>query len=500
MSVVLFDSMGVPDIRFSHNGREYLFFGSSLFAYHPDGIETFKCEESDIKSLIIDKGVRLPLYLEGRFFLAIIDGKKLQCVSDLFGRKRVYAKVNKGVPLFSEDLDCILDGTESLNKYETYLYEIKGYTSRHFTLYENVYRLIGSQIYTFNMEGGFLSEMLIEPGELSVKKTDFPAFEKIVNETFKHFFDYNRRNVIQFSGGVDSLVLAMYASGQSYDYSLLTGRMRNPSLDQNQYDVISSVKKSFLLNAAIDIVDVDLLSNKFKDFHESLKNKMRFERHFGKLHIQLAEYLKGSDCLVVNGQNADSIICLGPSERFNISLSVRGVLSGFKGALSRFFISSYITKVVNTLPEGSVDSTKKFLKRSSKFKVFKSKSEYFLSNMFFGLGYLPVVTLEYDFEDEFYQYLHDNYIDPYSRYSIDEVLFISKLQMFMHGGDHRVVLCSNEEVGLDVCLPFTTLAMLRLFSSKYRGLGFIMNGKRYLDIFVKKNSSYNSGTVSPKDL
>lgn len=503
-------STGIQEIEFKKasdctlavsGGKLYL-YGKIFFLYEDDGLTPVDYSEERLAAIIDKHKENASLFIEGSFFIMLdVDGRQI-FFSDFFGRYRAYCTFSAGVLFISESVDELVEINPEVNPFEEQVYAKKGYTGRHFTTYEKIYRVIGGQYFTVTPQGITVSLVFV-PGRVGLGAGTYPEFEKIVDSTFPYFFSKDKRNVIEFSGGVDSSFLALYAKLKGYDIELVTGRLRNPSLDQNKYDVARSLQKSFDLNVPLGCIDVDLanLGDTTEARHAVVKSMMPFEKHFGKLHIKLVTALEGrqDEIIAINGQNADSIVCLGPSEKINLSLSLRGVLSGGKGLLSRLLLSKYYCAVVGKRSGTSVTAIHQFFIKDG-VRLPLNRESYLLVNMFFSKGYLPVLTGKVAIEPEFTDYLYRNYCEPYKGFGVGEVLYISKLQNFMHGGDHRIVLCSHAVSGVDVALPFTTIALFRFFAGCDRSVDYVLRGKGFLEDFLKKNMRNFEKTVAPRDL
>lgn len=502
MNAKKIDFKKLPDYQYKITEGNLYIYGDIFFLYNDDGFTPQELCEERLISIVEKHKNKASLFIEGDFFMVVDYGNEKLFFCDFFGRFRAYYTCMDNNTYVSDNVKELKKSKSVANLFEEEVYARKGYTGRHFTTYDKIYRVVGGQYFSIT-EQDVKTYLVFEPGEVGVGSGTYLEFENIINTTFPYFFDKAKKNIIEFSGGLDSTFLALYAKVNNYDAELITGRLRNPSLDQNKYDIKRSLEKSFELNLPISFVDVDLshITVKEKNNHDAVKNMMPFEKHPGTLHVKLATSLESrrDEIVAINGQNADSILCLGPSEKINLSLSIRGVLSGIKGMISRVLLSNWYCAFVNNRSSKSVDMLHNFFMKS-RLRLPLDRESYILTNILFSKGYLPILTSGLPVTRDFIQYLHSNYYVPYKDFSMSEMLYLSKLQSFMHGGDHRIVLCSHEASRIDVALPYTTIALFRFSVNNKRSLGYIFKGKAVLETYMKKYMESFEKTVTPRDL
>ena len=276
-----------PNLELSISSGKIYLYGSIFFLYEDDGKSPIDYSEDRLVSIIEKYKEKSALYIEGNFFIFLACKNDSFFFADFFGRYRTYCTLSTGTVFISELVDDLIQINPEENIYEKEIFARKGYTCRHNTLYKKIYRIIGGQSFIPKTQC-IETTQLFDPGKVGLGKGTYAEFEKIINSTFPYFFSKNKRNIIEFSGGIDSNLLALYAKINNFDFELVTGRIRNPSLDQNKYDVNRSLQKAFDLNTPINIIDVDISAPDIKNAQLiTVRKMMPFEKHFGKLHVKL---------------------------------------------------------------------------------------------------------------------------------------------------------------------------------------------------------------------
>ncbi|RBP69261.1 hypothetical protein [Marinobacter nauticus] len=489
--------------KFFHNNEEIYFIGSVNFLYEYDGYTPVDYSDEKLKSILFKEKEKSPLYIEGTFIIIINDFKSVIVANDFFGRFRLFYTRDKDTVYFDTDIQELIEISPEKSELHSRVFDLKGYMPRGYTQYSKIYKTFGGEAALFKPGEDKLLP-LFEPGTVGVGKGTYKEFKDIVDKTFPFYFCKNRPNVIEFSGGLDSFLLVLFAKKHRYPVSLVTGRLLNPSLDQNKFDVINSLKKAFQVNVPLKLVDIDLQLGEdyFCDGKLALlRRNMPCERHSGVLQLKVASEISESfkDPIAVNGQNADSIICLGPSEKLNFSLSFRGILSGIKGFISRLFLLDRYCRFVDTNKETSLTKLKEYLSGKRLIGIPKNRIEFLLGINLFSNGYLPIITKKSDIDESFLTHLIGCYYQPYENFSVSDSLYLSKLQFFLNSGDHRVVLATHELYSLDVVLPYSSIAMFRFFANCKRGFQFAINGKKYLQRYVREENDLIEKVVSPKN-
>ena len=167
--------------------------------------------------------------------------------------------------------------------------------------------------------------------------------------------------------------------------------------------------------------------------------------------------------------------------------------------LSRILLSKYFCKLVEIAPRVPPTSINRLLAKGG-IKIPFNREIYLLTNLLFSKGYLPVLIGKISFSSDLVDYLYKNYCEPYDKFSIEEALYISKLQSYIQGGDHRIVLCSHAASEVNVALPFTTIALFRFYVNYERSFDYIIRGKGFLEDFLLKNKVGFEKTVSPRSI
>lgn len=275
----------------------------------------------------------------------LISNDMLSIESNIFGGKRIYYW-NKEYDLFVTDDVFRFLSEDDLKKFEIDEFENEyfnrhGYTSGDSTRWEKIKKIAPSSLFTVDKNGiniqstWKLNDIKNTPNDAAFKES---IYESVIN-TLKPLANSNRPIVLCFSGGKDSTYLAkiMNHLGIHYDMAFF----RDYTLKVNNKEFIKANKQAGLLGKQLKVIDITNL----KDYEteERIRLFNIFDKHYCRYHFYGLEELKkqyGSNLIIVNGQNADSILSYGPSEEKMTSLMKRYLLYGSNTFLKKMFAAA----------------------------------------------------------------------------------------------------------------------------------------------------------------
>lgn len=382
---------------------------------------------------------------KGYFAFIHHECNKITISTDITGGYRLYISRAGTNILISDDFYWLVNQTSapglSWNENEYLFWVRHRYTTGRGTFFNEIEKLEPASIYSISVEG--VNKRCWFPYVKHYPSVD--RHVQLVHEdlltTFEGLKKLSHHCILFFSGGIDSLLLAMLAKEYHLSHSLVFLRS-NPRYHENEKDVFKALAGADFLGKPLEMIEVDL--------HLSDTSRLRkishyqiLDRHLCLLHYGGMEDIRnryGDNCIVVNGQSSDSILSFGPSSH------------GIGGIARRILM----------LPETSL-----LLKRIATVAI-KAKKHSKNYSIPVGLNQF----LEAFFDEESYIALIDrNRSQDYSRYlqsfiteikDVREDVLLSvmmrlKLFGFLQGSDNQVVLRSAHSVGIhQVIMPYAT--------------------------------------------
>ncbi len=251
------------------------------------------------------------------------------------------------------------------------------------------------------------------------------------------------KTILMFSGGRDSMLLAAIMMEAGINFDLVYLESSSPYA-ANQNDRKKAVNGARYLRMKLKIIRVSLITAlSFPDFF----TEMFPHQHFSLLHMAGCKTLKniyGSEITIVNGQSADSMLSLGPSNR-NIQDFIRRL--SFNKKL-RVFLTPIIP-IINYFFRLNL----KFLVKKNDYEksIIDERRYFFLKSDVFA---------SYDlFLEKVVQLIKVSHKNWDTRH----VAMILKLHSFLQGSDNQVVVMSAKFFGIKrVIMPFASSSVFYL--------------------------------------
>ena len=397
------------------NKNGLVFFGNPIFNNLDD------INSSNIKSKIH--------YISGYFLCLSIKNKKFFIYNDISGNFRLYYRSIKNKIFISDNFKKLFFGKKlKLDDEQFQFWMKKNYTIGSKSLFDEIKKIppatkteilndkISHSIY-FNSQNSKKNSSLNNDLKENIKKN-----LKFINSN-------NKKNILLFSGGIDSSLLAQ---------SLIKNKINFIPIFINSIHKINEIEKNK------NIADKIAHRNNFKlveikvDFKKYNKSKiiknMLFDFHFSIMHFEGIKIIKkkyGKNINIICGQSADSIFSYG---------ATANTLSHFISRLSFFYNNSLIAYVV-----------KKNLEK--KYKT--------------SLIYLNIKK-EILFYFSFYYYLYiEKSLFTKSKNTVKEINSIIKkinnkkdtfmylkIFGFLQGSDNQVIINSCKENKINCFLPY----------------------------------------------
>lgn len=323
-------------------------------------------------------------------------------------------------------------------------------------------------------------------------KTDLERFDsyvdfrvkndnKEISDILKRTLDFlDGKIIVMFSGGIDSLLIAKSLISRGADVDLVFFRSM-PSYQANLEDCGRAHESAKEMGLDLRIIDVRLDQYLLEgDFFD----EMLLNWHFSLLHLgafrAINEYY-GPEVTVVNGQSADSILSLGPSNRniqdFLRRLSFRPVL--------RFILMPFLP-IINCL-------------FGTRFCFTFGLNKYFCG-VLDERRYFAFSSETKRAYSQFLQGVISEIQDSIGDADLEGTVKAIKLHSFLQGSDNQVVVKSAAHFGIKkVVMPFASSELI----AWSRPLGFreLLVPKSAcrmaLQRFATEKQDASSNTVTP---
>lgn len=339
----------------------------------------------------------------------VIDEKKGEFAIDLLGQFRMYWRIEKDELSLFRDYD--VNEINSLGYQKSIQSEeeisILGYCVAEKTIYEGNFKVLPLYVY-------------------GNKKKKHIYINNLKSLPIRESLIHSIKFVIENYSGKDNCVALMYSGGK--DSSYLARLLNELSIKYNAYSIVKR-KKDFnevRRNALKDGVrNLEIFYFDTEDVNQEINTTLINELHPAQMLFQCISKIKES--LILNGQNADSLLALGPSETSFLSF-IRRIIIRERG---RGIISKLIALVSN-------------------YSKVEGIQELFMTSMYSHkyvfLKYLLVEKYLYDYE---------NFKINFEAYSKLEIMYLGKILGFIQGPDSQVLYRISDILDKRVILPFS---------------------------------------------
>ena len=282
--------------------------------------------------------------------------------------------------IFSDDLYEVARRMDKVNtnKRTADFFLNMSYTPAGETLVDELKRLIPARVYKVK-DGVFVNEKIHYSSDIYFKdSSDYLNFTSCIEKICSREAELGSVGVF-FSGGVDSLTLALTLEKLGIPFTLYTGKFVQ-GLYENEKDVLRSVSIAKEKNWELKVITVDYDDYEFCKLHKII-DLMPSTSHLSVIFLEIAKSMEEDGVKVsFSGQNVDILY------NFEATTSLGFNRGAFVNFARRFFMSETYFSTLE------VYSPRKFLvsiiarifllgyclmRRSSNFRLPKSKDELF---------------------------------------------------------------------------------------------------------------------------
>lgn len=282
--------------------------------------------------------------------------------------------------IFSDEIYKVAGHMEKVNtnEHSADFFLNMSYTPAGKTLVDELMRLIPARVYQLK-DGVFVNEKIHYSSDIYSKdNSDYLNFTSCLEKICNKEAELGSVGVF-FSGGVDSLTLALTLEKLGIPFTLYTGKYIQ-GLYENEKDVLRSISIAKEKKWELKVITVDFDDYEFRKLHKII-DLMPSTSHLSALFLEIAKSMEEDGVKVCfSGQNVDILY------NFEATTSLGFNRGAFVNFARRFFMSETYFSTLE------VYSPRKFLvsiiarifllgyclmRRSSNFRLPKSKDELF---------------------------------------------------------------------------------------------------------------------------
>ena len=352
---------------------------------------------------------------------------------------------------------------------------LKSYSESGKTPIDDLYRLKPSCEYIINLDG--IHEV---DSDFPIHSTDDSLFQILQSRLEQEIKDEDFVGIF-FSGGVDSLCLALCCDKLSIPFKLYIGR-ELPSHAINEEDVQRAISVAETAGWAYRVVDVDYRKISLSTV-AYLQTRNPFSPHFGALFHACAKQMQNDNVTVaLSGQNLDNLLNFGLTARWSLNFSgLVGVMRRYY--LTDFYIKSFNSSLINKLMARGVGAFGLFaystLKRSFKYRQPSNLSECVETYLKSAEN---VVFSRKDF-----QYKSEEFVNTVA--TARKYLLRERIDAYCMSGPALTIHGSCEQFKIRCLLPYSFKECLSWYASQSSSFLNIFKPKKELYGFVKTLNS-----------
>ena len=382
------------------------------------------------------------LKLSGYFMVLIKSKKETIIINDIFGNYRLYYSydINKKLLICSNEYAEVNSlVSHDFNKIERQYLERHRYTSGGECLNKNIKKVLpGSILYLKN--GDLSHEIYFKSDDVPILGQDeyISKNHSLIESNIINNIDHDRKTILLFSGGVDSVYLSQILKNKKIDNHCIFIKYDYPDYD-NLNDVAKVKKYEKLFNIKIDFIEYKI--SKISNSLNYMINSQPLDISAGVFYdiLRRLESSYGS-CNIINGQSSDSIYCWGNSS-FTTGAFLQRIISS-----NIYFKSPGIFRILFSTLIKILYQDKKNLEEFS----VPYKHDELLIGLLDPDGYLP--TLSHDKDYQLYLYNIVNFIKS-NLTSHKDIIFYFKL-MYLQGPSNVPWINAARMYNHNLIMPF----------------------------------------------
>lgn len=274
----------------------------------------------------------------------VLPNEYIEIQTDFFAGQRIYYWEEGPKLYITDNIFKFLDESdlknEPLDEFESEYFKKHGYTSGDSTMYKRIKKIPPASLFTIDKNGLKIKSKwnLYNVKEDADSRKFSESLLKSVQKQLEILNNTPEKVLLCFSGGKDSTYLAHILKDLGIDFNLVFFRDKN--LKINNKEAKRAMTSAQKLGKTIEYIDITGLKD--DTIEEAIQRFNFFDKHYCRYHFYGLKEIKriyGENVIMVNGQNADSILSFGPSEEKIGSWIKRYLLYGDNLTLKRCFAS-----------------------------------------------------------------------------------------------------------------------------------------------------------------
>jgi hypothetical protein len=476
--------------------------GTRVYVIGPDVVlqQLIKSFVLALGAARFDADVSRKLYLEipGQYAILLVKSDSIKVVTDPYGIVKIYGFMKGEELVVVDDIMELKEEVFTLDKEAIKYFFLNNFTPSKHTFFKEVFKFEPCSIYSSQtgpkLEGKIYAQIEKEPLE---GKEFLDKFYNTISDSLKFYQKNYDKSCLFLSGGIDSSFLFRFLCGKNSDkewFELMVGKMEGmgqTSKIDNDLDVEFSQRLSAEEDKALTVVTYNYGERETTKDFVFLRDHLFTEYAPAMGYLGYSRYVD-SDRIILNGQNADSVLSFGSQ---GAPAFQRKKITGLNGLFSRYF------NFIGHGSPGKISARAARLLRSVYYKKSypNAQIEFSDRNYFIGIGLHP--KNQYVFEKDpvfntivdagsLLNWFDNQYVKPLQKsYPSNSQHALSMLlyqKTYMQGSANRSTVLSALTQGKKIFLPYTTLALFELMCNLEADLNYAYQGK-YPNIVIGRD-------------
>lgn len=416
------------------------------------------------------------LNVPGHYGLIFAQPGRTTVATDPYGIVKFYTYLKDGTTIICDDCRELHSERFTLDYQAIKFFFVCNYTPSRHTFFKELNKLEPCTLYVFEQGRPVDERLYARVGEERLSGTGFlDRFQDTMDSVLSFYHNNYHRGCLFLSGGIDSSFLykMLCTGGKKKWLDLLVGQTMGLAQQHKidgDYDVEYALRLAEDHGQSISVTSYDISDPAILDDFVGLRNAL-FTEYAPALAYMAYVRTIDHDTIILNGQNADSVLSFGSMGNPHF----KGIrIKGLNGFFSRYF---------HFFGPSSGPSALQLAARILRWMYFKinyagalddfSRRRYFLGiglhpeNKFFILGdpafhaIADVGEMADWFESEYLSPLFEGY--PSASDHALSVLLYNKT--YMQGSANRATVLTALMQGRKIFLPYTALSLFELMTN-----------------------------------
>ncbi|MFM7022533.1 MAG: asparagine synthase-related protein [Flavobacteriales bacterium] len=434
------------------------------------------------------------LDLPGHYAIVVLLANEVQVVTDPYAIIKLYGSVVDGRVLISESFYDFPKQNYTIDKQALKYFFLKSYTPSQHTFFNEIFKFKPCAFY--RIVGGKITENKLY-AQLGTRKIGGQKFQdefyKLLLDSMLYYKKHFAKGTLFLSGGIDSSFLykLLYKAGMGEWADLNVGKtvgIAKIKKTDNDYDIEYSQRLAAENNQKVGVIEYDFSGPQVTKDFTFLRDHLFSD--YG-LALGYMGYVRGANAenVIVNGQNADSILSFG---LMGYPFYKNKRIHGLNGVFTRYFM--FYGQKFRPTP---LYFASKLLRKTYYSSAYKGcEIDFSDKNYMIGLGMQPRNQFYFpqdpaynliDQPQQLADWFDKNYVsallpDHLDHHAASVLLY---LNTFMQGSDNRCTVLSSMLQGRQIYMPYTNLTLIELMSDLDPDWHYAYYGK-YPNVVVGK--------------